>query len=819
MTDAASPKFSLTFYASLDAHGGNETVHGLTLAGLAARLGSHTLTERKESVQMFGPHVLKEETPCRGENVTQVTMAVFDFDKVDTTKFIPIVQRMVDRKIAFLIYTTWSHRNSNVAYSARIAVPLHEPVPADEWSHVWPALNAELAGGLADAKCKDRSRRYFFPAAHPHSPADERVITWADGWAFVVTATRSSWDATAKVRPPGAKAGPSGDLAGKALRAAVDQVRNAVKGRRHDTVLKSAFKLGGFVARNQLPADDVIEALLAAAVANGFVGPGEDQDSEAKVRSTIADGLKGGAARLVDELENRAPINLLPGQRAQVIEELLNAVGGADPPLLFEHAGRLVQVVSDTSDGARFHGVTASTFPEIASRVAVLLRMTRTGIEPVDCPPSLSKGFVERGTWPQIMELRGLARGVLVRRDGTIAGSDGYDAESRYWLTERLELDLLPEPTAADASAALDVLHGAVEDFPFATPVDRSAWVAALLTLVARPSIDGPIPLVLVTSPTPGIGKTKLAAGLAMIAFGGPPETLTYVDDPAESRKQLTTLIQDGFSYVLIDNVPEALGNHAIDSAITNPGRWTDRQLGSNTLIRAEMRTMFAATGNNVRLRGTLRRRVLVCRLESKEERPELRSNFRHPSFEAHVRRARPALVAAALTILRAHAIAGFPSLACAWGSFEEFSLRVRSAILFAGDVDPWRTHVDMDSDDDDNESLTRDAISMLHRLDPTSLGVTAATIFSRRWERMWSEEQNVSMTIDQLLEGRNANPRELGKALSKIRGRVVDGQWIERRSAGKGRLAYFVAGARTESDPHVQDDAIPSERASAEVG
>jgi len=86
-------------------------------------------------------------------------------------------------------------------------------------------------------------------------------------------------------------------------------------------------------------------------------------------------------------------------------------------------------------------------------------------------------------------------------------------------------------------------------------------------------------------------------------------------------------------------------------------------------------------------------------------ERPELRTDFKHPDLRAHVRENRGPFLSAALTILRGWVVSGKPQHGLpASGSFEGWSSVVREAIVFAGLPDPgarrdaWQTASDRDA-------------------------------------------------------------------------------------------------------------------------
>jgi hypothetical protein len=59
--------------------------------------------------------------------------------------------------------------------------------------------------------------------------------------------------------------------------------------------------------------------------------------------------------------------------------------------------------------------------------------------------------------------------------------------------------------------APLRMLLSIVADFPFEAPEHKSAWLALVLTLAARPAINGCEPFMLIDANTRGSGKTLLA--------------------------------------------------------------------------------------------------------------------------------------------------------------------------------------------------------------------------------------------------------------------------------------------------------------------
>jgi hypothetical protein len=105
------------------------------------------------------------------------------------------------------------------------------------------------------------------------------------------------------------------------------------------------------------------------------------------------------------------------------------------------------------------------------------------------------------------------------------------------------------------------------------------------------------------------------------------------------------------------------------------------------------MLSLLCGTGNNISVRGDMGRRVIRARLVSRVESPQSRSGFKYPDLEGHVRANRVDLVCGALGLLASYLKSGSPRVALpAFGSFDEWSGIVRSAIVWAGFPDPVET-------------------------------------------------------------------------------------------------------------------------------
>jgi len=329
----------------------------------------------------------------------------------------------------------------------------------------------------------------------------------------------------------------------------------------------------------------------------------------------------------------------------------------------------------------------------------VTVHITKKGeiIEEKAHPPHWSIAAVSaRGQWDDLRTIAGIVESPTLRPDGTILDQPGWDPDTCLLYEPATEYPLVsPSPTQADARQAAHKLLELISDFPVEGDEHRVVWLAALLSALGRPAVDGPIPLFLFDANCPGSGKSLMCDIISWIVADRPMARTAYTDDDEEFRKRITAVALAGDNTVLLDNLAVPLGSPSLDAALT--GRtWRDRILGrSEITAELPLNTIWFATGNNTIVKSDGARRTFLCRLRTEEERPEERdaAEFRFPRLVNHVRKERPALVAAGLTILRAYFVAGRPAQGLQHlGSFEEWSDLIRSAVYWATGFDPAAT-------------------------------------------------------------------------------------------------------------------------------
>lgn len=423
-------------------------------------------------------------------------------------------------------------------------------------------------------------------------------------------------------------------------------------------------------------------------------------------------------------------------------------------------------------------------------------------------PSNMVSAVSAMGKWPAVRPLAGVITTPTLRPDGTIFQEPGYDEGTELLFVPSASFVEVPsDPTLEDARNAADAILDVVCDFPFAKDTDRSAWLASVLTLVSRHAIDGPVPLFAVTSNTRGTGKSRLVDLASLIAHGmqAPRTPISTADD--ELRKMIGSVLADGSPIALLDNAKSGakFGGPAFDALLTST-EWKDRTLGKSESVSMPATCVWFVTGNNIRFSDDLSRRTLHVRLESPAQNPEDRTDFKHGSggaLFAVVEKRRKFLVAQALTILRAHALAGRPTTQT-WGSYEAWSTIVANAITWLGLPDPLRSRATEDpASDDDTIILTTMARVLLDIGRP----VTAKELITELYPQ-GHEAQQAPDLFASFADGREVLETYAADRSGKVERNRVG--YMMRRIHGRVVNATRVLGA---PDPHTKINRWTAER------
>lgn len=323
-----------------------------------------------------------------------------------------------------------------------------------------------------------------------------------------------------------------------------------------------------------------------------------------------------------------------------------------------------------------------------------------------DCPRAVAEVLLDRaGSW-KITPLHGIIEAPTLRPDGSVLMTPGYDHATGLFFHSNLDWPSVPNaPTKEEALVALRCLCEPFKEFPFVGEEDRSVVLTAILTALLRRSLKT-APLIAFSSPTAGSGKGLLADSVSLIAVGrNAPAMPQGGNSEEELRKRITSILLAGDLVVNVDNIEHPLSGDSLCSALTQEFI-QDRLLGQNKLAALRTNVLWLATGNNLTFSGDMVRRGLISRIDSGHERPDQR-RFVVPDLRALVLSKRPQLVLAALTILRAYEAAGRPPQQIPpFGSFEDWSARVREPLVWLGQPDPCLTRERLVVEDPIRESI-----------------------------------------------------------------------------------------------------------------
>lgn len=558
-------------------------------------------------------------------------------------------------------------------------------------------------------------------------------------------------------------------------------------------------------------------------------GMGVRDISQLRQSAIVAGDRARAEARRREDAAGRAVLDLGAGLD-DLVAACTNALAGSEPPQVFIFGGAPVEIAAarpaaaPDTDAGRHHEsdrlgasivtLTHNTMCHALARVAVFTR----GGKSAEPPLNVARVLVDRGALTRLPPVRMVSSSPVMQPDGRVVQQQGYDRESQVFLAaDWASLALSANPSREDAQAAMNALRAPFTEFPFADSSGAAALMAHILHTLTR-HLMPVVPAIVFAAPAAGAGKSLLANMASLIAQGRAPAIMPALagrDTAEETRKRITSMLREGRSDIVFDNVQRgaAIGDLVLDSLLT-ASVWTDRVLGVSRSVELPNNAVLAFTGNNIRTRGDTARRVIWAYLEPGEARPETR-RFSIDDLEGHIRRERPRLLAAALTVLRAHIMHNKPltggcSAAPLLGSFEAWSRLVAAGVEWAGGGSPiaaneWgRERFDAGAEDAQgletllvamHDLFEGKACSAAEILDARDVPYPAQTAET---ETAAASRRAISEAIGKLMEGHRGalDATALGKMLKAEIGRVTENGWAlkEGRETRNKTRTYFAA-------------------------
>ncbi len=497
---------------------------------------------------------------------------------------------------------------------------------------------------------------------------------------------------------------------------------------------------------------------------------------------------------------------------------------------LYQRGGSLVRIIETKKEPAsntairrpmgslRVKPLSSSLVRDRLTKFATFMQWAGSAdnpeLKPAHPPDWTVKAVTDRGEWPGVRQIDTIITHPILLPDGSLLTSSGFHKSMRLFasIPESLKIDVPESPSLGAVKSAVAVLLDVVSDFPFESDSHRSAWLASLLTPLAYHSFDGNTPMFLFDGNTRGVGKGLLADTVSLTVKGQRFSTMAYTPDREELRKKITSLAIEGENMVLLDNLSGNVGNDILDNALTT-NRWKDRILGGNNTFDGPLNVCWYATGNNVQIHADTARRICHIRMETTDERPEVRTNVTHADLRGHVLANRSKLLSAALTILRGWVEAGRPRHGLQpWGSFEGWSSVVREAIVFAGQPDPGETRDGIQGKSDTDAMAMNAVIAGIQQLNGDGDGVTVSEITAAITRKPtdpplpeWAA--GLAEAVTELCGKRG----KLGHRLRQFRRRTfADGLFLDNDDAkNRAKVARWFVSCRNEQSKNAGDEDV----------
>lgn len=535
----------------------------------------------------------------------------------------------------------------------------------------------------------------------------------------------------------------------------------------------------------------------------------------------------------------RVVVKFNAGYRAEsvgIVAKLLGASG-----LYFNRGGQLSRLFTLPEDKKDLDGtkraagsiiirpaVAAAVVSDL-SRLAEVQKYDGRQKTYIDCdlPDEIAQSVIAIGVEDaHIKTLRGVVHVPILRPDGTIITTRGYDRQSQLYLAADVdwsEFDGQDEPTREDAIEAakwlMDEIYGEFKT----DAVGRSILLSSLLTAILRPYIDGS-PLHCFDAPAYGAGKSLLAEVVGVVATGMKPPMSPPGETKEETMKVVQSVIRSGDAVNVLDNISQPLTGDALCVALT--AEFVNiRVCGTNTMLRLQPSAFWMATGQNLTVSADMVRRSVIARIDPGIERPEL-SEFQKPDLIGWVREHRMEILSRLYTILRAHAQHGFPhgeGAAPRLGSFGGWARRVAGLCMWVGHGNPMKSQDVMYSDDpmrarratlldaiyDWQESVTAQGAEVNRAGDRNKATGTPWPV--RELFEAATSDNGRQVLYDFLKNGfkAGATAHTLGNYLRTIRGQVTGGKKLINAGFDSSKTAlWFVESVVESADLAAADDA-----------
>lgn len=535
-------------------------------------------------------------------------------------------------------------------------------------------------------------------------------------------------------------------------------------------------------------------------------------------------------------VNGRRVIEYVSWNLADFVQKLEESLFEFYPGSVYQQYGRLVKISRYiqspewSKGGHETYGITDADQHYILQELSKCVIITKYDKKinnqvQIPIPETSGRHLLSKGNWA-FYPLNSVLSNPILKPDGKVLFRDGYDFETGIYYAGRGKFTFSEEGITKEQSikSRLEILD-IFSEFKFKHKWGADAILSALLTVLCRYAVNGPVPAFVISSPTPGSGKSLLVDIISVICTDIEAPRWLQAEAADEERKRLTTIAMAGESMVLMDNCEGYIGSPALNAAITSR-MINDRIMGVQKKVQAQFSSIVFFTGNNIMYKGDMKRRVVQIYLDPEMERPEERNDFRRKDILQYVSDNREELLRHCFNIVvgflhRNNEKNSSESLKN-MGTFEKWSNLVRSAIIWAGGFDPNDGKEFIEEEMDESYAQNKALLIWWEKCFNDkfiTIRNLVNTINYNATDSPGLQQDDWIMLKDMLLSVSDKNnkgrlsPEEINKSLMKIRNRIFDGRRMVLGSAKNNSKEWGVQKIKEKVKivlPKENDESMP---------
>lgn len=240
-------------------------------------------------------------------------------------------------------------------------------------------------------------------------------------------------------------------------------------------------------------------------------------------------------------------------------------------------------------------------------------------------------------------------------------------------------------------------------DVLFKEEKDRTATFVATMTAILRPQLEI-APLIHVTAPTPGSGKSFLCQLIGKFATNKDIDVNIFPKTEEEFNKTILASLYNNRSVINFDNIDKDIVAHPSFCAILTSSSFSARKLGTTSDITTTTRILFLSSGNNVNPVNDMARRTMVIELDPKCEKPLNRKFSIDPKYNLETKKTQ--YIIGLLKVILGWVQAGKPFKQTKGVGFEQWVKYCVQPFLWLGLKDPLEGMSTQFQDNSYNEDL-----------------------------------------------------------------------------------------------------------------